>query len=44
MLIKSEDKYIPMLISLWSEVFGDSEEYIRIFFEKNYIQKKSTVV
>lgn len=36
MLIKSEDKYIPMLISLWSEVFGDSEDYIRLFFKKAY--------
>lgn len=36
MLIKSENKYIPMLVDLWHRVFSDSEEYIRIFFEKTY--------
>lgn len=36
MLIKSEDKYIPSLIKLWNEVFGDSEEYIKLFFKNAY--------
>ena len=36
MLIKSDNKYIPMLVDLWHKVFGDSEEYIRVFFEKTY--------
>lgn len=36
MLIKPDEKYIPSLIKLWREVFGDSEEYIKLFFKKAY--------
>ena len=36
MLIKSENKYIPTLTDLWHKVFGDSEEYIKLFFDKAY--------
>lgn len=36
MLIEPNKKYIPSLISLWNRVFGDSEEYIRLFFKKAY--------
>ena len=36
MLIKSENKYIPTLTDLWYEVFGDSKEYINLFFLKAY--------
>ena len=36
MLIESNEKYVPELIELWKKVFGDEEEYIRLFFEKAY--------
>lgn len=36
MLIKADEKHIPSLIKLWKEVFGDDEEYIRLFFKKAY--------
>ena len=36
MLIKSENKYITTLTDLWYEVFGDSKEYIDLFFRKAY--------
>lgn len=36
MLIESNKKYIPSLISLWNKVFGDDEEYIKLFFDKAY--------
>lgn len=36
MLIKADEKYIPSLIKLWHSVFGDSEEYIKLFFGKAY--------
>ena len=36
MLIKSDDKYIPSLVRLWQRVFGDSEEYIKLFFKEAY--------
>ncbi|MBQ7294933.1 MAG: GNAT family N-acetyltransferase [Clostridia bacterium] len=36
MLIKADEKYIPSLIKLWNEVFGDDEKYIRLFFKKLY--------
>lgn len=36
MLIESNEKYIPSLISLWHKAFGDDEEYIKLFFDKAY--------
>lgn len=36
MLIKSDKKYITSLIKLWNTVFGDSEEYIKLFFKEAY--------
>ncbi len=36
MLIESNVKYIPSLVDLWNKVFGDSEEYISLFFDKAY--------
>lgn len=36
MLIESKNEYIPSLTRLWNEVFGDSEEYIKLFFNKAY--------
>ncbi len=36
MLIKADEKHIPSLIKLWHDVFGDSEEYIKLFFRKAY--------
>ncbi len=40
MLIKSENKYIPSLINLWHEVFGDDEDYIRLFFKEAYFDSE----
>lgn len=36
MLIKADKKYIPSLVKLWHNVFGDSEDYIRLFFKEAY--------
>lgn len=36
MLIESDDRYTESLVELWKEVFGDSEEYIRLFFKNAY--------
>ena len=36
MLIKPEKKYIPELMRLWHEVFGDSSDYIELFFKEAY--------
>lgn len=36
MLIESRNEYIPSLTELWHRVFGDSEEYIKLFFDKAY--------
>ena len=36
MLIKSDNQYSPMLTDLWHNVFGDNEEYIKLFFRKAY--------
>ena len=36
MLIEQKDKYISSLINLWYKVFGDEEEYIRLFFKEAY--------
>ena len=36
MLIKSEDKYVSSLIKLWNKVFGDDEDYIKLFFKNAY--------
>ncbi len=36
MLIESNKKYISSLVSLWEKVFGDDEEYIKLFFRKAY--------
>lgn len=36
MLIENHKKNIPLLIQLWKTVFSDSEEYIKLFFEKAY--------
>lgn len=36
MIIKGDNSYIPGLINLWSEVFGDELSYIDIFFRKQY--------
>ncbi len=40
MLIKSDEKYIPSLIKLWHEVFGDDEEYIKLFFKETYFDSE----
>ncbi len=36
MLIKDKEKYVGSLIKLWNEVFGDEEEYIKLFFKEAY--------
>ena len=36
MLIEQKDKYVGSLINLWHKVFGDEEEYIRLFFKEAY--------
>lgn len=36
MLIKGEEKYIDTLSCLWQSVFGDNEDYIKLFFSKAY--------
>ena len=44
MLIESKEKYIPSLLDLWKKVFGDSEEYIRLFFDKAYYDSECFAV
>ena len=44
MLIESKEKYIPSLLDLWKKVFGDSEEYIRLFFDKAYFDSECFAV
>ncbi len=36
MLITDKEKYIDSLVSLWQEVFGDDEDYIRLYFKEAY--------
>ncbi len=36
MLIESDNKHIESLTKLWDSVFGDSEEYIKLFFKEAY--------
>ena len=36
MLIKDKEKYIDSLITLWNRVFGDDEDYIKLFFKEVY--------
>ncbi len=36
MLIKDKEKYVGSLITLWNKVFGDDEEYIKLFFKEAY--------
>ena len=36
MLIETKDKYIDSLIKLWNKVFGDDEDYIKLFFKDAY--------
>ncbi len=36
MLIKDKEKYTDSLISLWKKVFGDDENYIKLFFKEAY--------
>lgn len=44
MLIKSNEKYIASLISLWQKAFGDDEEYIRLFFKDAYYNSETFAV
>lgn len=44
MLIESKEKYIRSLISLWHKVFGDDEEYIKLFFSKAYFDSEAFAV
>ncbi len=43
MIIKGDSKYIPELAKLWQEVFSDSEEYIKIFFDNLYCETECFV-
>ncbi len=43
MIIKGDSKYIPELSKLWQEVFLDSEEYIKIFFDNLYSETECFV-
>ena len=36
MLITDKEKYINSLVTLWEKVFGDSEDYIRLYFKEAY--------
>ena len=36
MIIKGDMSFVPGLVSLWNEVFGDELSYIDIFFKKQY--------
>ncbi|MBO7319105.1 MAG: GNAT family N-acetyltransferase [Clostridia bacterium] len=36
MLIESKNEYIGSLTELWHKVFGDDEEYIKLFFKEAY--------
>ena len=36
MLIESKNEFIPSLTRLWNVVFGDSDDYIELFFRKAY--------
>ncbi len=40
MLIENKDKYRDSLIALWNKVFGDSEDYIRLFFKRAYFDSE----
>lgn len=44
MLVESKEKYIGSLISLWHKVFGDNEEYIKLFFTKAYFNSEAFAV
>ena len=44
MRIEPDKKYIPSLISLWQKVFGDDEEYIKLFFRKAYFNSDTFAV
>lgn len=36
MLVTDKEKYIDSLVGLWHNVFGDSEDYIKLFFKEAY--------
>lgn len=36
MLITDKEKHVGSLISLWQEVFGDDEDYIKLYFKEAY--------
>lgn len=36
MVIKGDEKYISQLSGLWKDVFSDDDEFISIFFDKQY--------
>ncbi len=36
MIVYSCQHYIPQLKHIWKSVFGDSDDYIKLFFEKKY--------
>lgn len=44
MLINSEEKYVPMLTELWNKVFGDDEEYIKLFFKQAFYDSECFAV
>ena len=44
MLIKDKEKYTESLVALWNKVFGDEEEYIRLFFGDTYYDSECFAV
>ncbi len=40
MLIENKEKYQDSLITLWNKVFGDSEDYINLFFKQAYFDSE----
>ena len=44
MLIESNKKHIASLINLWHRVFGDDEEYIKLFFRKAYFNSDTFAI
>ena len=41
MIVRSSGRYVPQLMEIWKSVFGDSDEYIRLFFERMYSHAES---
>lgn len=43
MLLEQKEQYVDCLVELWHKVFGDEEEYIRLFFKEAYYDSECFV-